>query len=1027
MKQPQLKTMVALLATSTSLLLSGCGGGSNTTNSGQSVQGAPIQAQVSNKIFNNNSCLSGNVNFSGSSVWYVSGNVNITNNCDNDTTLTGQTISFNAQDLAGHSVSIGTLNNWWINDSAYQLNFTSGNANQQIGLVSASNNSPVIKAHQTISFTGGLNLNGSAFDNTSAQNSFAINGNAPAPITTGELDVVVDTTKANCLASNACSNLVVNVNDNTGTNVASFTVPASAIGGVYTQPITKLNQGSYSVNGSAINNTTLTYTPNANPQVTANTTSSVTLQYNQVTPVITTGKAELSLANLVPNYTGNLQVQILNSQEANSVVSTYTIKQGTSITTSDLPVSDAKHAYKVKLMTGIADPAQNLYYIESGLADLTINAGQTTNLNIPLQKSTQATQTVNLSVSGLVNPDNAQVIFSDAANKYSYAPSTNLTNSSLVYKVEQNLNLGISVTANSNNYQVNPIESSAIINQSTNFVANFVKKDNPTPPTPSGASYDYIAPFKDYNNKITLTVQGLASGKSLTFTSNFQQKAGWGNCFGQQVSNLTFTTVAQGNKYLTTITSNDSSKSLDLTQSCDIMGTDSANALVLPGVVDPIVYGVTVDNKSLTMNQPCASNQCQDPGNGYVNAGYYAQWSVWGRQYNPYTMPFNNINDIIYAFIGFDAATGNIKSLDTSADSWGLSAVSRAMLQYPYMHAHLSFGGWTNNGINTAPMFEQLASSTTSMTNFANQAVSLMRKTGFTGLDIDWEWWSDYPNNAAPATKMLSFYKILRNALDQAGQTDGKHYTLTIAVNGGADRVLALQGKNVDGSNNGNPNAVANFWSQVNGLVDHINMMNYDYHGAYDTGGAAYFQANYDFQNTTGYKVGQTEGWSIKDAISTYTANGVVANKLVVGLPLYARTMTVSSATNGGLLQNVTGAGFGDYENGVLDYKCLVNPVVDPVNGCGSSKPISGVTSLTNYNNTTNSTLFNQYGLQALQPWAYSSATNSFVTYDNVWSAVQKTKVAKNSGLGGMMYWELDGDATTPALSIVQAVKNELN
>ncbi|MEN9945657.1 MAG: hypothetical protein RLZZ293_43, partial [Pseudomonadota bacterium] len=31
----------------------------------------------------------------------------------------------------------------------------------------------------------------------------------------------------------------------------------------------------------------------------------------------------------------------------------------------------------------------------------------------------------------------------------------------------------------------NPIESSAIINQSTNFVANFVKKDNPTPPTPS--------------------------------------------------------------------------------------------------------------------------------------------------------------------------------------------------------------------------------------------------------------------------------------------------------------------------------------------------------------------------------------------------------------------------------------------------------------------------------------------------------------------------------------------------------------
>jgi chitinase len=450
------------------------------------------------------------------------------------------------------------------------------------------------------------------------------------------------------------------------------------------------------------------------------------------------------------------------------------------------------------------------------------------------------------------------------------------------------------------------------------------------------------------------------------------------------------------------------------------MGTDSASAIVLPGVVDPIVYNVTVDGQSLTINQPCSATGCKDPGNGYVNAGYYAQWAVWGRQYNPYNMPFKNINDVIYAFVGFNPASGDIKTLDASADSWGMSALSRAMLQYPYMKAHLSFGGWTNNGVNTAPMFETLASSQASMDNFATQAISLMRKTGFTGIDIDWEWWSDYPNNLAPAKKMLTFYQTLRTALDKASKEDSKTYTLTIAVNGGSDRVLALQSSS-------NINAVANFWAQVGALMDHINVMNYDYHGSFDVGQAAYFQANYDFQNVGSNKVGKDEGWSIKSSMDTYIANGVPAKKLVAGIPLYARTMTVASATNGGLFQTVTGAGFGDYENGILDYKCIVNPINNPATGCGSDKPIAGVKSLAYYNSTTNTAVFNLYGLAAMQPWAYSATTNTFMTYDDQFSATQKAKAVKASGLGGTMFWELDGDSTDSNTSIVQAVKNELS
>ena len=938
-KQHKLNILAVSIAAGSSLLLAACGGGSNSaaTGGGQNLTGAAISAKNPQSLFSSNSCLTGNVDFSGTSAWYVSGTVDIKNTCNSEQSLAGQTISFTSQDSKGNAVAMGTLNNWWLNNTSYQLIFKAGNGNQQIADVTAGNGNPIIAANQTITFQGGINLTGNTFDNATAQSSFAINGASPTPtptptpsptptptptptpppVTTGTLNVVVDTSAAGCTGTTTCNGLNVNVSNSAGVSVANFTVPAASLGGTYTQPITNLNAGSYTVAGSTIASTTVTYTPNATPSIAAGNTSSVTVKYTA--PVVTTGKATISLASVVPNYTGNLQVQILNTKASNAVVNSYTIKQGGSFTTEDLPTSDSTHAYVVKMTTGIADPLQGSYYIESGLPALAITAGNTTSLAIPMKASTTVKNNVTVAISGLSTGDTASTTFSDAANKYSYVNATAKANGSTVYKIESGLNLGVAINAATGNYEVNPITSTGVVNTAKTISAGFVVKTTPV----STATYDYVAPFKDYNNKIVLSVQGLASGKSLSFTSNFQQKSGWGYCFGQQVDNLNFITTPSAGKYITTVTPKDSTKSLDLTQSCDIMGTDSANAVVLTGVVDPIVYAVTVDGAALGIKQPCADTGCKDPGNGFVNAGYYAQWSVWGRQYNPAKMPFGNINDVIYAFIGFDKTTGNIMSLDASADSWGLSAVSRAMLQYPYMKAHLSFGGWTNNGINTAPMFEQLASSQASMNNFTTQAIALMRKTGFSGIDIDWEWWSDYNNNVAPAKKMLTFYSTLRTALDKASKEDGKTYTLSIAVNGGSDRILALQSPS-------NLNGVANFWAQVSGLMDHINVMNYDYHGSFDVG-PAYFQANYDFSNIGTHKVGKDEGWSIKSSMENYIAHGVPAKKLVAGIPLYARTMTVTGGTNGGLFQTVTGAGFGDYENGILDYKCIVNPVNNPV------------------------------------------------------------------------------------------------
>lgn len=196
----------------------------------------------------------------------------------------------------------------------------------------------------------------------------------------------------------------------------------------------------------------------------------------------------------------------------------------------------------------------------------------------------------------------------------------------------------------------------------------------------------------------------MTTGKTILVTTNFRGYFGWGQCFGFNVYNVQIQSVQKGSLYEATISLSDKTKVFDMTRVCDIMGTN-AGSEVFPGVAVPIVWAVTVDDTKLTMNQPCAANQCKDPGNGYKIGGYYTSWSVLGRQFNTYNIPYDSLNQLYYAFILFNPDTGTIRPYDVAADSWGMSAVTRAMLQYPYLEGFLSFGGWMNNDQTTAPMF----------------------------------------------------------------------------------------------------------------------------------------------------------------------------------------------------------------------------------------------------------------------------------------------------------------------------------
>ena len=58
-----------------------------------------------------------------------------------------------------------------------------------------------------------------------------------------------------------------------------------------------------------------------------------------------------------------------------------------------------------------------------------------------------------------------------------------------------------------------------------------------------------------------------------------------------------------------------------------------------------------------------------------------------------------------------------------------------------------------------------------------------------------------------------------------------------------------------------------------------------------------------------------------------------------------------------------------------------------------------------------------------MQVWGYSNEALSFVTYDNVWTAQSKSRMAKTKQLGGVMFWELDGDSLKQSESLIYAAK----
>jgi chitinase len=248
---------------------------------------------------------------------------------------------------------------------------------------------------------------------------------------------------------------------------------------------------------------------------------------------------------------------------------------------------------------------------------------------------------------------------------------------------------------------------------------------------------------------------------------------------------------------------------------------------------------------------------------------------------------------------------------------------------------------------------------------FSKSVKTILENTNTDGIDLDWEYPAieGLPEHKYTPEDRHNFTLLVQNLRKELGND----YEISFAA-GGYTEYLE---KSIE-------------WKEVMQVVDRVNLMSYDL-----TNGYSKITGHHTPLYSTPQQIESTDhGVRFLDSI------GVPAHKIVIGAAFYARIFNkVDSTAKGGLHQACA------FEKGV-DYKY--------------------------FNDSLFSNNFIPYWDSIAEaPYAFNTYTKEFATYDNEKSIEQKTKYAINKKLGGIMFWELQGDKTKNGLlDVINKTRN---
>ncbi|EGG02959.1 family 18 glycoside hydrolase, partial [Melampsora larici-populina 98AG31] len=319
----------------------------------------------------------------------------------------------------------------------------------------------------------------------------------------------------------------------------------------------------------------------------------------------------------------------------------------------------------------------------------------------------------------------------------------------------------------------------------------------------------------------------------------------------------------------------------------------------------------------------------------------------------------------------------------------------------------LTLGGWTGS-----VYFSSLVSSDSNRKSFAKNIAKTIKKYGFDGIDLDWE----YPNvpgqdgnqiSKDDSANFLKFLQVLRIELGPQSRISA-----AVSVHGfmGSDGEYLKDHKS---------------YAKV---LDFITIMAYDLYGPSSTPVVGPNAPLFDTCNDPGMK------YSVDQAIQTWTSTGFPASQILLGIPSYGYQYQLETSklnvTHFSDKTDQTSLFFGSIDqskqgkgakNGQQTPTSCGSPTDDgnfvfkDLMTCGflSSDGTTGLNGFErHYDNCTHT------------PLLFNPTSKLLIAYDDQDSLAEKTKFAKSKGLAGINIFDAAGD--TQSKLLLKSIKKAL-
>jgi len=278
-----------------------------------------------------------------------------------------------------------------------------------------------------------------------------------------------------------------------------------------------------------------------------------------------------------------------------------------------------------------------------------------------------------------------------------------------------------------------------------------------------------------------------------------------------------------------------------------------------------------------------------------ILACYVESWSHKRQEpYNFFSLPdssrFLGCTHLIYAFAGV-GEDNKVKALNQDFDTTTGYKFLTSMKSEGYK-VMLSIGGWNQGGYQ----FSKMASSNETRKDFVDSVLDLLQAYGFDGIDLSWE----YPGatDRGGRSEDKENYNLLVSDLRKAFYSD---YIISVALPPSRSRVEA--GYDL---------------ATISEQVDFMNVLTYDMRGHWD--GKADHHAAIDKRP---HDTWEYQDLNFKSAMQMLVENGADKDKLLGGIPFYARTFTLSDPKEtkpGSMIKHAGEAGDSTKEMGFLAY-----------------------------------------------------------------------------------------------------------